>query len=312
MTQQRIDEAERILAAIGMPPQQINERSALTLLAITDLPPTKPWSQAGNPLMGITPIMNWVGAHYGKPYMPNTRESFRRQTMHQFVAGGVALYNPDKPDRPVNSPAAVYQITNEMLALIRVFGTPAWDTDLSAYLATRTTLAQQYAKARNLAQVPVRLPNGQVLQLSPGDHSDLIRAIIEEFGATFAPNSQLIYAGDTGQKVGVFDRQALEDLGVTVDKHGKMPDVVLYDAARNWMLLIEAVTSHGPVDGKRHAELAALFATCKAGLVYVSAFPDRATMRKYLAELAWESEVWIADEPEHLIHFNGDRYLGPH
>ncbi len=91
-----------------------------------------------------------------------------------------------------------------------------------------------------------------------------------------------------------------------------MPDVVLHWAAKNWLLLVEAVTSHGPVDGKRHGELANLFAGCNAGLVYVTAFPNRAVMARYLAEIAWETEVWVADAPSHLIHFNGERFLGPY
>jgi hypothetical protein len=93
-----------------------------------------------------------------------------------------------------------------------------------------------------------------------------------------------------------------------------MPDVVLYDTAKNWLLLIESVASHGLVDGQRHTELAALFAESSAGLglVYVTASPNRAMMGRYLGEIAWETEVWVADAPLHLIHFNGDRFLGPY
>jgi len=122
----------------------------------------------------------------------------------------------------------------------------------------------------------------------------------------------LIYAGDTGDKWGYFDAVLLASLGVKVDSHGKMPDVVLYYEKRSWLLLIESVTSHGPVDGKRHAELAKLFSDAKAGLVYVTAFPNRTAMRRYLSEIAWETEVWLADTPSHLIHFNGECFLGPY
>lgn len=110
----------------------------------------------------------------------------------------------------------------------------------------------------------------------------------------------------------MFDRQAFEDLGVRLDKHGKLPDLVVYMADRNWLILMEAASSHGPVDGKRHAELAELFADCTAGLVYVSCVPSRAVLRRFLADIAWETEVWCAEDPTHLIHFNGERFLGPH
>jgi hypothetical protein len=101
-------------------------------------------------------------------------------------------------------------------------------------------------------------------------------------------------------------------LGVIVGAHGKMPDVVLHDPQRGWLVLVESVTSHGPVDGKRHRELAKLFSSSKAGIVYITAFPDRAVMGRYLGEIAWETEVWIADSPSHLIHFDGKRFLGPY
>ena len=282
------------------------------MLALLNLTQQKSWAAAGNPLVGITPMMQFARDHYGKQYAPNTRETFRRQTMHQLVADGIALYNPDAPARPVNSPKAVYQIEPGALKLMRTFGTAAWARNLAAYLRDRKTLAAQYARAREMRKLPVKLATGETMRLSPGDHSQLIKAIIEEFAPRFVPGGVLIYAGDTGEKWGYFDRGLLAKLGVEVDGHGKMPDVVLYCAKRGWLLLVESVTSHGPVDAKRHDELARLFAASKAGIVYVTAFPSRAAMTRYLGEIAWETEVWVADAPSHLIHFNGERFLGPY
>ncbi|MCL4870334.1 MAG: restriction endonuclease [Anaerolineae bacterium] len=307
-----IEAAHQIIIALGLPRAQQNERSALSLLALLNLTPGKAWAEAENPLVGITPIMDWAREHYGKEYAPNTRETFRRQTMHQFCDAGIALYNPDKPDRPVNSPKAVYQVEPAALALMRTFGTPAWHDSLTAYLAERETLVARYAKEREQNRIPVEIAPGKEITLSPGEHSELIRAIIEDFAPRFAPGSVLVYAGDTGDKWGYFDAPLLAGLGVDVDSHGKMPDVVLHFTAKNWLLLIESVTSHGPVDGKRHAELAALFGGSTAGLVYVTAFPNRAVMGRYLGDIAWETEVWVADAPSHLIHFNGERFLGPY
>lgn len=307
-----IETAQQIIVSLGLPRAQQNERSALCLLALLNLTPDKPWSNAENPLMGITPIMDWARKHYGKEYAPNTRETFRRQTMHQFCDTGIVLYNPDKPDRPVNSPKAVYQIEPSALALLRTFGTSAWHHRLADYLADRGTLVARYAKEREQQRIPVKIAPHKEITLSPGEHSELIRAIIEEFAPRFAPDSALVYVGDAGNKWGYFDTDRLAELGVAVDSHGKMPDVVLYFTAKNWLLLVESVTSHGPVDGKRHAELAKLFADSTAGLVYVTAFPNRVIMGRYLGEIAWETEVWVADAPSHLIHFNGERFLGPY
>ena len=212
----------------------------------------------------------------------------------------------------MNSPKAVYQIEPAALTLLRSFGTSAWHDNLTAYMAERQTLAARYARAREQNRIPVQIAPGKAITLSPGDHSDLIRAIIEDFAPRFVPGCVLIYAGDTGEKWGYFDAPLLAGLGVNVDSHGKMPDVVLHYPERHWLLLVESVTSHGPVDGKRHAELARLFAGSSAGLVYVTAFPSRALMTRYLPEIAWETEVWVADAPSHLIHFNGPRFLGPY
>lgn len=277
-----IAQAIQILISLGFPRTQQNERSALCLLALLNLTPRKKWAQAENPLIGITPIMDWVREHYQKEYAPNTRETVRRQTMHQFVDAGIALYNPDSTDRPVNSPKAVYQIEPMTLDLLRSVGSKSWHNKLIDYRAQHETLAAKYAKEREHKRIPVQIEGGKKITLSPGEHSELIRAIIEEFGPRFAPGSVLIYAGDTGDKWGYFDAALLSELGVDVDSHGKMPDVVLHYIERNWLLLVESVTSHGPVDGKRHVELAQLFAGAKAGLVYVTAFPNRAIMAEIL------------------------------
>jgi hypothetical protein len=312
MTHPHIDAALQVLADLGFPRAQRNERSALVLLALLDIRPDRDWKDAGKPLMGITPVMDWLKEHYGKVYAPNTRETIRRQTMHQFRDAGLVLYNPDRPDRPVNSPSAVYQIAPDPLALLRTYGTAEWDTGLLAYRSQWKTLSERYARERDMQRVPVQIPGAATLHLSPGEHSELIRDIIEEFGPRFAPGSVLIYAGDTGEKMGYFDKKRLSELGVSIDSHGKMPDVVLHYTERNWLLLIESVTSHGPVDAKRHEELMHLFAASTAGLVYVTAFPSRAMMARYLPDIAWETEVWVADAPTHLIHFNGVRFLGPY
>ncbi|MFH1060747.1 MAG: BsuBI/PstI family type II restriction endonuclease [Pseudomonadota bacterium] len=307
-----IKDAMQILVALGLPRAQQNERSALCLLALLNLTPNRTWADAENPLMGITPMMDFSRDHYGKDYAPNTRETFRRQTIHQFVAAGIAIYNPDNPSRPVNSPKAVYQISPETLSLIQSYDTKDWSTQLEAYLVARPTLTERYAKDRKLKIIPVKIAPGKSIEISPGAHSKLTKAIIESFAPRFAPGGLTVYVGDTGDKWGYFDEALLSRLGVTVDSHGKMPDVVIYDQDKNWLILIEAVTSHGPVNGKRHEELARLFAQSSGGLVYVTAFPTRAVMARYLSDIAWETEVWVAEAPSHLIHFNGERFLGPY
>jgi hypothetical protein len=232
--------------------------------------------------------------------------------MHQFVDAGVALYNPDQPDRPVNSPDAVYQVEPRLLEVIRRFGTDQWEASLPEWLASAGMLKMRYAKEHDMARIPLVFADGHRVELSPGSHSVLAEKIVNEFCPRFLPGGIPIYVGDTEDKYAHFDEEALGQLGVAIDYHGKMPDVVVHYVARNWLVLIEAVTTHGPVDPKRRAELARLFAHSKAPLVFVTAFLDRASMVKYLGVISWETEVWVADAPSHMIHFNGERFLGPY
>lgn len=309
--QQRIDEAVRVLSDLDMPRAQRNERSALTLLAILDLTHKKAWKEASAPLMGITPIMDWARDHYDKSYKPNTRESVRRLTIHQFMQAAIVLQNPDAA-RPTNSPDTVYQIEPTCLALVQSFGTDEYERRLKGFKAAQPSLAAKYAKQREMNLVPVVIAPDLKIKLSAGEHSELIKQIIEQFAPRFLPGGRLVYVGDTGDKMGYFDKNLLASLGVTVDEHGKMPDAIIYYEGKNWLILAEAVTSHGPVDAKRHEELALLFKDAEPSLVFVSAFPDRRMFGKYLEAISWETEVWMADNPSHLIHFNGARFLGPY
>jgi hypothetical protein len=310
--EQKIDEATDILASVGMPRAQLNDRSALCLLALLDLKPDDEWADSTSPLIGITPIMDWSREHYGRDYAPNTRETFRRQSMHQFVEAGIALYNPDEPARPVNSPKAVYRVSPECLNMVKAYGIPRWDKELAAFKAAKSALSARYARSREQKMVSIELKDGTELKLSPGEHSQLIKEIIESFGPRFAPGSKLVYVGDTGNKHGYYDRELLVSLDVRLDDHGKMPDVILFDESQGWLFLIESVTSHGPVDGKRYLELRELFGDAQAALVYVTALPSRTLMARFLPDIAWETEVWISEAPSHLIHFNGDKFLGPY
>ena len=308
----KLGEALALLGELGLPKLQLNDRTALCLLALLDLKPDSSWADCKAPLIGITPLMDWARINFDAKYAPNSRETFRRQSMHQFIEAGICGYNPDKPSRPVNSPKAVYQIEPNLQAVLKTYGTEHFPVRFKHYLSTRTSLIETYAKARDMELIPVSLKDGRKLVLSAGEHSELIKAIIEDFGSRFAAGGEVVYVGDTGAKHRFFDEELLATLGVELDKHSKLPDVVIYMPGKNWLLLIESVTSHGPVDAKRQGELSALFKPCTAGLVYVSAFPSRKTFLKYLTDIAWESEVWIADAPSHMIHFNGTRFLGPY
>ena len=308
----KITEALSILRDLGVPREQQNERSALTLLALLYLKPEMAWSDSRDPLMGITPMMQFFEENYGKKYAPNTRETVRRQTIHQFLDAGIVTINPDNPERPINSPSAAYQIEAGLLSLLRTFGTTEWEKRLKTHLASLDTLKKRYAQERQMKRIPVQIADGKTITLSPGGQNILVEKIIRDFCEFFTSGGKLVYVGDADEKWAYFDESLLTSLGVTVEAHGKMPDVIVYVERKNWLVLIEAVTSHGPVNPKRRGELKTLFKGVQAGLVFVTAFLDRKAMVRYLGDISWETEVWVAESPTHLIHFNGERFLGPY
>jgi len=308
----RIDEALTILASLDVPREQQNERSALVLLALLGMTPRTSWSAAADPMLGITEMMNVFRDQFGKEYAPNTRETVRRFTVHQFVQMGLVVANPDDPHRPVNSPANRYQVTPTFLKLVRTFGSREWRGSLAAFLAAAGALGRLQPREREMALVAVKLPNGKRVPLTAGGQNELVKKVIEDFCPRFTPGGVVVYLGDTGQKQRHVETGYLERLGVMIDEHGKMPDVVVHLKDKDWLVLIEAVTSHGPIGIKRHNELKALFGSARSGLVFVTAFLTRRAMTKYLGEIAWETEVWIAEAPSHIIHFNGERFLGPY
>ncbi len=135
--------------------------------------------------------------------------------------------------------------------------------------------------------------------------------MIELFAPQFASGALLLYLGDTADKDLYIASQQLIELGIPVNEHDKLPDIILYVPQKNWLYLIEGVTSHGPMTPKRIIELNAMLQNCSAGRIFVTAFLTFAEFRRHMRNIAWETEVWIAEVPEHLIHFNGDRFLGP-
>lgn len=307
-----VSQAQTVLKSLGLPKAQQNRISGLTLLALARVSPKVPWSAATNPSLTIRiGIMDYMRDHLGQTYAENTRETVRRRALHQFEQAGVVVRNLDDPARPTNSKDTNYTLTPEALAVCQAYGTPTFAAAAQAFVAARGSLVEKYAQARDMEKIPVEIL-GDVFELSPGAHNELEKAIVEDFAGYHARGSILLYLGDTAKKAAYVDRASLESLGFDFSEHDKLPDVVLYEPNMQWLFLVEAVTSHGPMDAKRVVELKKLFADTRAGLVYVSAFPNRAEYRKHQADISWETEVWIADEPTHLIHYNGDRFLGPH
>lgn len=264
--------------------------------------------------------MEFIRNNYGMDYKPNSRETIRRQTLHQFEQARIIDRNRDNPKRATNSKDNNYSLNEPILKILREFPNGDWQRRVSEFLLVSPSLKIEYQKKRNLHKIAVKLPNGKELTLSPGKHNQLHADIIHEFCPRFVgERGVVLYIGDTassrkgeGGKLMHLESDFLRDLGVSPMSHDKLPDVVVYDSINKWLFLIEAVTSHGPVSPKRWKELEDALKDCKVGKVYVTAFPNTAEFKKNVTDIAWETEVWMADNPDHMIHFNGDRFLGPH
>lgn len=309
----KITEAQEILKALGLPEAQQNEISALTLLALCNIKEDTPWSEAKRQSVGVTKgIMAFMQDNYRKekPYAPNTRESVRRYVLHQFIQAGVVNYNPDDPTLPVNSPKAHYAVTVEALKVVQKYGTQSWDRSVEQFAAEYEILRDRYAAERDMHRIPLVI-EGNEYYLSPGAHNEVQAAVVEEFASRFAPGGKLLYIGDTEDKDLYVNTSGLEALQLPITEHSKLPDIVISDDKRGWLFLVEVVTSHGPVSAKRLVELEDFTKDCPYGIVYVTAFPNAREFKKHVDDIAWETEVWLSDTPDHMIHFNGDRFIGP-
>jgi len=305
----RIKQAQQILVAFGLPAPQCNEMAALTFLSLANLKKASPWPKAEPVRLRIHDILIFMKQHYKRKYAENTRETVRRQVIHQFEQARIVERNPDKPELPTNSPRTHYALTSEVLDTIRTYGTKSWSNHLKKFLAERTTLSQMYRKKRQHRMIPLMISGKKELKLSPGKHNLLQAAVVNQFAPRFAPGAHLLYMGDTANKMLHLDNKKMAALNIPANKHDKLPDIVLFEPKSNRLFLIEAVTSHGPVSPKRHVELEKILSHVKATRVYVSAFPDFREFRNHIRNIAWETEVWLSDIPDHLIHFNGDRFL---
>lgn len=306
----KISDSIEILKAFGLPVKQQNERSARTLCALADVKKRTPWSAAKQRLIRIHDIMQFISDHYDFTYAENSRETIRRQIIHQFEQARIVDRNSDDPSRPTNSGKTVYSISKEALPVIKSFGTKRFKAQVKKFIASHGMLRDKYEKKHKRRQIPISIKKKKYF-LSPGKHNKLQKDIIENFMPRFAVNASLLYIGDTAKKHLYIDDKKLNELKVPVTKHDKLPDIVLFDKDRNWLFLIEAITSHGPVSPKRHFEIEEVLKGCPAEKIYLSAFPDFKTYLKYANDIAWETEVWLSDNPDHMIHYNGDKFLGP-
>lgn len=305
----KVLEALDILKQFNVPKKQQNERSALALLALLSLKEKDSWKDSKKTLIRVHDMMVFIKKEYNKTYAENSRETFRRQTLHQFEKEvGIVERNADDVNRATNSPNTTWSISDDALRVIKTYNTKQWDNELSNLLKKLKTAVVDYNVKIGKSKLSIVL-DGTKIEFSPGKHNELQINILNNFRKYFCLNSEVLYVGDAAHKMLYLNEPLLKEINLEIRKHDILPDIVLLDKTKNRIYLIEAVSSHGPVSNKRLIELTEYFSKLKYKKIFVSAFPDFKEFKRHVNDIAWETEVWLSEIPNHMIHFNGDKFL---
>lgn len=309
--------ATEILTAIGFPMLELtprrSERVAMALLATANI---HSLSEVNQPktiddvvVMKTRDIINFMNSHFGEDISSGSYDDIRRKDLKQLILGGIVMRTNENLAR--NDSTRGYALNHSAAPLFQSYGTEGWKQEVNKFIETHGSVTDLLDRTRNIVRIPITI-EGETLEFSNGEHNILQKAIVEEFLPLYGYGAEVLYIGDTADKYLHLNQGKLDELGFFKLDHGELPDVAAYSESKNWLYLIEAVHSSGPISENRLLELKKLTKNCKADMVYVTAFLDRTTFRTWVKDIAWETEVWIADNPTHLIHFNGDKFMGPY
>lgn len=315
--QELINTTLYILDTFGIPldstPRRL-ERMAIAFLASGDIKKITDFKKSKDLNSGYglktRDIITYVNKHFGENISSGSYDDIRRKDLKLLTVAEVVLQS--SPNSATNDSTRGYSINPTYAELLRTYGTKNWEKSVSDKLKNIEPLSKKMRREREIAKVNVILPSGGELTFSTGEHNDLQKAIIEDFLPRYGYSAEVLYVGDTSDKYLYLESEKLENLNFFEISHEELPDVIAYSKEKNWLYLIEAVHSSGPISELRLIQLKKLTEKCKADIVYVTAFLNRPKFRQFMTDIAWETEVWIADNPDHLVHFNGDKFLGPY
>lgn len=311
--QRIINEALEILESVGIPftakTERGLERMAVCFLAVAGV--TKDWSKAKeNTNLKSRDIISIVNKNFEENISSGSYDDIRRKDLKLLVLADIIVNSGVNKGSATNDPTRGYALHPDFKELIVTYKTDKWSKSLSAFKKNRPNLAEILSRKRDLEKIPVKLPNGKPLELSLGEHNVLQKALIEEFLPRYGSDCEVLYVGDTSNKTLHIEQEELKNLHFFELLHDELPDIIAYSRKKNWLYLIEAVHSSGPMSETRVLELKKMLKNCKAELIFVTGFLTRADFRKWMLDVAWETEVWIADNADHLVHFNGHKFLG--
>ncbi|NEQ81667.1 MAG: restriction endonuclease [Moorea sp. SIO2I5] len=317
---QLINEALYIISKLGVPleglSQRCLERIAMAFLAVANVKSSSDWANVkgydGSHSLRTREIINYWNSHFYENISDSSYDDIRRKDLKLLVLSGIIISSAGNPNAARNDSRRSFALSTEYAPLIKGFKVNSWETDIEDFLANKVTLKEKLSSKRNVTLIPISFPSGRRYEFSPGKHNQLQKAVIEEFLPRYGYGAEVLYIGDTANKFLHLEKERLEELNFFELSHGELPDIVAYSKQKNWLYLIEAVYSSGAISPVRLLELKKLTEQCTVDSIFVTAFLDRNTFRQFAPDIAWETEVWIADAPDHLIHFNGDKFLGPY
>lgn len=311
--QNLINEALEILSLAGIPlndkTERAKERMAMCLLAVANI--SANWQQAKQDTnLKSRDIIKFVNENFEENISSGSYDDIRRKDLKLLVLANLITNSGISKGSATNDPTRGYALHKDFMNLILTYKTKNWNKALENFNRNRLNLSDILARKRNLNKIPIKLPNGKPLNLSLGEHNILQKAIIEEFLSRFGNDCEVLYIGDTANKILHIETEKLKKLNFFELSHEKLPDIIAYSKAKNWLYLIEAVHSSGAMSETRVLELKNMLRECKADLIFVTAFLTKEILKKWILEIAWETEAWTADNPDHLVHFNGHKFLG--
>lgn len=307
-----------VFQLIGIPVDNTDrklERMAKACLAVGKI--KKDFSEACSFEDGFTrtrDIITFENKNFGEDISPGSYDDIRRQDLKLLVEAGIVVNSSSTEEQATNNPSRGYGLSTSFANLLHSFGSSRWKILLNEFRKETKSLKEELERRRDLQKVPVTLPNGKTIVLSYGEHNNLQKAIIEVFLPLFGLGAEVLYVGDTKDKFLHLEKAELEKIKFFTLEHEELPDVVAYSREKNLLYLIEAYHSTGEWDEIRVRKVKRKLeeSGCTANVVFFTAFENKNIFKQKAKDIAWETEVWIADSPEHLVHFNGYKFLELH
>lgn len=316
----KILDAIDILKCVGVPTDDLTprrlEKMAMSFLSVCNIRADSKWSQTESLVDGralrTREIIQYININFEENISFGSYDDIRRKDLLRPVQMGLIVKSANNPDADTNDGTRGYALDDSFASLVKSFGSAKWKDQVNKFKVDEDYI-NQFEGKRKLNKLEVKLEDGVTIKLDDGPHNQIQKAIVEQFLPIYGHGATVLYIGDTSEKHMHKYSAKMKELGLDIADRGMLPDIVAFSDNKQWIYLIEAVHSSNPLNPERCIELRrTVLNNCQYGVVFVTALLSRKDLSKWMSQIAWETEVWLADNPNHMIHFNGDKFLGPH